>query len=157
LALDNGIAVDERLRTSDPDVLAAGDVASAFHPRLGGRVRVEHWDNAIGQGTTAGRNLAGHDESYAALPYFFTDQYDLGMEYVGHVGAAGYDAVVLRGDAPGERVFSAFWLRDGVVAGMHANDWDAIDPIRGIVGEVVDSGRLRDEHIPLTEVAAASR
>jgi 3-phenylpropionate/trans-cinnamate dioxygenase ferredoxin reductase subunit len=157
LALDNGIAVDEQLRTSDPDVLAAGDVASAFHPRLGGRVRVEHWDNAIGQGTTAGRNLAGHDESYDALPYFFTDQYDLGMEYVGHVGGAGYDAVVLRGDATGERVFSAFWLRDGVVvAGMHANDWDAIDPIRSLVGRAVDADRLRDEQIPLTELAAES-
>jgi NADPH-dependent 2,4-dienoyl-CoA reductase/sulfur reductase-like enzyme len=155
LALDNGIAVDEHLRTSDPDVLAAGDVASALHPRLGRRVRVEHWGNAIGQGTTAGRNLAGHDESYDALPYFFTDQYDLGMEYVGHVGPEGYDTVVLRGQTTGERVFSAFWLRDGVVlAGMHANDWDAIDPIRGIVGRTVDARQLRDDSIPLTDLTA---
>ena len=78
------------------------------------------------------------------MPYFYTDQYDLGMEYVGNVGPDGYDQVVLRGDVAG-RVFTAFWVKDGrVVAGMHANDWDAIDPIRAIVaaGEVDLAKRL---------------
>ncbi|MGH3372048.1 MAG: FAD-dependent oxidoreductase, partial [Nocardioidaceae bacterium] len=153
LHLDNGIAVDDRLRTSARDVFAAGDVAAAEHPVLGERVRVEHWDNAIGQGRTAGRNLAGLDEPYDRLPYFFTDQYDLGMEYVGHVGVQGYDEVVLRGDTSGARVFSAFWLREGVVrAGMHANDWDAIGPVRNLVGRRVDAARLRDESVPLAEL-----
>ena len=155
LKTDNGIVVDEHLRTSDPDVFAAGDVASAMHPVLGRAVRVEHWDTAIGQGETAGRNMLGKDEAYDRLPYFFTDQYDLGMEYVGSIGPDGYDEVVLRGDTTDTRVFTAFWLRGGkVLAGMHANDWDAIDPVRAIVGTTVDPARLRDESVPLAELAA---
>ncbi len=149
LAVDNGIVVDEHLRTAHPDVYAAGDVAAAWHPVLRERIRVEHWDNAIGQGTLAGRNLAGLDETYDRLPYFFTDQYDLGMEYVGHVGREGYDEVVLQGDPHGSRQFRAFWLRDGVVvAGMHANDWDAMDPIRSVVGRRVGRDQLSgDPHL----------
>ncbi|HZJ06348.1 MAG TPA: FAD-dependent oxidoreductase [Nocardioidaceae bacterium] len=156
LEIDNGIVVDEHLRTSHPDVFAAGDVASAKHPLLGRRIRVEHWDTAIGQGGVAGRNMLGQDVVYDRLPYFFTDQYDLGMEYVGSVGPDGYDEVVLRGDTTGSRVFSAFWVQSGtVLAGMHANDWDAIDSIRRLVGSPVDPARLRDESIPLAEVASA--
>jgi NADPH-dependent 2,4-dienoyl-CoA reductase/sulfur reductase-like enzyme len=153
LETGNGILVDEQLRTSHPDVFAAGDVANAQHPLLGRRVRVEHWDTAIGQGLAAARNMLGADEAYDRLPYFYTDQYDLGMEYVGSVGPDGYDQVVLRGDVPG-RVFTAFWLEGRrVVAGMHANDWDAIDPIRAIVasGEV-DLAALRDASVPLGEL-----
>ncbi|HLN78382.1 MAG TPA: FAD/NAD(P)-binding oxidoreductase [Nocardioidaceae bacterium] len=143
LPIENGVVVDEHLRTSHPDVYAAGDVASAWHPVLGTRIRVEHWDNAIGQGTLAGRNLAGREEVYDRLPYFYTDQYDFGMEYLGHVGPEGYDEVVLQGDPHGSRQFRAFWLRDDVVlAGMHANDWDAMDPIRSVVGRPADRGRL---------------
>jgi 3-phenylpropionate/trans-cinnamate dioxygenase ferredoxin reductase subunit len=155
LRTDNGIVADEYLRTSDPDVFAAGDVANAFHPLLGRRVRVEHWDNAIGQGVTAARNLLGAEETYDRLPYFFTDQYDLGCEYVGFVGADGYDEVVLRGDVPG-RVFTAFWVHGGrVVAGMHVNDWDAIEPIRRIVSAGrVDVAALRDSAVPLEKLAA---
>jgi 3-phenylpropionate/trans-cinnamate dioxygenase ferredoxin reductase subunit len=151
---DNGILVDEYLRTSDPDVYAAGDVASVQHPVLGQRVRVEHWDNAIGQGTVAGQNMAGLQVAYDRMPYFFTDQYDLGMEYVGFVDGSGYDAVVLRGDTSGSRIFTAFWLRDGtVLAGMHANDWDAIDPVRSIVtAGVVDLTALRDASVPWAEL-----
>ncbi|HET6626683.1 MAG TPA: FAD-dependent oxidoreductase [Nocardioidaceae bacterium] len=153
LKTDNGIVVDEHLRTSDPSVFAAGDVASAQHPVLGRTLRVEHWDNAIEQGTVAGRNMAGEDVSYDRLPYFFTDQYDLGMEYVGNVGPDGYDEVVVRGDTTGTRVFTAFWLKDGrVLAGMHANDWDAIDAVRALVGKTVDVARLRDESVPLAEL-----
>jgi NADPH-dependent 2,4-dienoyl-CoA reductase/sulfur reductase-like enzyme len=154
LETDNGVLVDEHLRTSHPDVFAAGDVANAFHPGLGRRIRVEHWDNAIQQGRVAARNILGAEEPYTRLPYFFTDQYDLGMEYVGHVGEEGYDDVVLRGDVAG-RVFTAFWLSGGlVVAGMHANDWDAIEPVRRIVtAGSVDLSALRDPSVPLADLA----
>lgn len=153
LDTDNGVLVDEHLRTSHPDVYAAGDVANAHHPLLGRRIRVEHWDNAIHQGRASARNMIGDAEPYTRLPYFFTDQYDLGMEYVGHVGPEGYDDVVLRGDVAG-RVFCAFWLSGGkVLAGMHANDWDAIDPVRRIVSAgSVDLQALRDPDVPLTDI-----
>jgi 3-phenylpropionate/trans-cinnamate dioxygenase ferredoxin reductase subunit len=156
LDVDNGVLVDEHLRSSDPAIFAAGDIANAQHPILGRRLRVEHWDNAIGQGRTAGRNLAGEDVAHDRLPYFFTDQYDLGMEYVGSTGPEGYDKVVLRG-GPADDAFVAFWLRDGVVlAGMHANDWDAIDPIRQIVGSSPDLSRLEDPSVALSDIAPAS-
>ncbi len=119
-----------------PSVLAVGDIASHAHPVLGRRIRVEHWDTAINQAKTAAHNLAGADESYDALPYFFTDQYDLGMEYVGSAGAD--DEVVVHGDLDA-RAFRAFWVREGrVVAAMHANDWDATDALR----EAVSCGEL---------------
>ncbi len=156
LATDNGILVDEHLATSDPDVFAVGDVANAEHPVLGRRIRVEHWDTAIEQGKTAAHAMLGHDVSYDRLPYFFTDQYDLGMEYVGSVGPDGYDEVVVRGDTSkaGGRTFTAFWLEgDRVVAGMHANDWDASDHLRAIVGTQVDVARLRDESTSLQDLA----
>jgi 3-phenylpropionate/trans-cinnamate dioxygenase ferredoxin reductase subunit len=158
LDTDNGILVDEHLRTSDPDVYAAGDVASVQHPVLGQRVRVEHWDNAIGQGTVAGQNLAGREVAYERLPYFFTDQYDLGMEYVGYVPRSGYDSVVLRGDTTESRVFTAFWLREGtVLAGMQANDWDATEQIRQLVGRHVDPAKLQDPGVSLADLAGSLR
>jgi 3-phenylpropionate/trans-cinnamate dioxygenase ferredoxin reductase subunit len=158
LATDNGILVDEYLRTSDPDVYAAGDVANVQHPVLGQRVRVEHWDNAIGQGTVAGQNLAGKAVAYERLPYFFTDQYDLGMEYVGYVPRSGYDSVVLRGDTTDSRVFTAFWLSDGtVLAGMQANDWDATEHIRHLVGRHVDPAKLQDPGVSLADLAGSLR
>ena len=138
LAVDNGVLVDAALRaeqagTGTPlrDVYAVGDIANHAHPVLGRRIRVEHWDTAINQAKVAAHNLAGADEVYDALPYFFTDQYDLGMEYVGNAGAD--DEVVVHGDLEG-LAFRAFWLRDGkVVAAMHANDWDATDDLRAAV------------------------
>jgi 3-phenylpropionate/trans-cinnamate dioxygenase ferredoxin reductase subunit len=140
LDTDNGVLVDEHLRSSDPDIYAAGDVANAVHPVLGRRIRVEHWDTAIGQGETVALSLLGQDATYDRLPYFFTDQYDLGMEYVGSVGPDGYDEVVLRGDT-NTRVFRAYWLKDGrVLAAMHANDWDASDHIRSVVGNELADG-----------------
>jgi len=133
LDVDNGVLVDERLRTSDPDVYAVGDIANQQHPTLGRRIRVEHWDNAIEQGKVAAHNLAGGDEVYDRQPYFFTDQYDFGMEYVGNVGPDGYDEVQIEGDLDG--AFRAYWVSGGtVVAAMHANDWDAADEIRASVG-----------------------
>jgi len=154
LETDNGILADEHLRTSDPSVFAAGDVANAYRPRLGRRVRVEHWDNAIEQGKVAGVNLAGGQAVYDRLPYFFTDQYDLGMEYVGYVGPEGYDRVVVRG-RPEDGAFTAFWLQgEQVLAGMHANDWDAIDPIRQIVSRGQVGPDLSDQSLSLEEIAA---
>ena len=153
LAVGDGVLVDGWLRSSDPYVFAAGDLAGHDHPVLRRRLRVEHWDNAIHQGRAAARVMLGGDDAYDRLPYFFTDQYDLGMEYVGSVSRDGYDEVVLRGDVEA-RVFSAFWLQGGrVLAAMHANDWDLIDPIRGIVGREVDRDRLADATVPLDEVS----
>ncbi|HET7194279.1 MAG TPA: FAD-dependent oxidoreductase [Nocardioides sp.] len=153
LAVGDGVLVDARLRTSDPHVFAVGDIAGHDHPVLGRRIRVEHWDNAIHQARAAARVMLGGDQPYHRLPYFFTDQYDLGMEYVGSVGPDGYDEVVLRGDVS-TRVFTALWLKSRrVVAAMHANDWDQIDPIRGIVGREVDRDQLADASVPLDEVS----
>lgn len=133
LDCDDGVLVDARLRTSDPHVFAAGDVARHDHPQLG-RLRVEHWDAAIHQGKAAARTMLGDDTAYDRMPYFFTDQYELGMEYVGHLGPEGYDEVVIRGDRAARRIV-AFWLRgDRVVAGLHLDEWDAIDTIRSVVG-----------------------
>jgi NADPH-dependent 2,4-dienoyl-CoA reductase/sulfur reductase-like enzyme len=133
LATDNGVLVDEQLRSSDPDVLAAGDVANHLHPVLGRRIRVEHWDTAIEQGKAAARAMLGEGAPYTRLPYFYSDQYDLGMEYVGSVGPDGYDEVVLRPGEPG--AFRAYWVKDQIVqAAMHANDWDASDELWAVVG-----------------------
>jgi 3-phenylpropionate/trans-cinnamate dioxygenase ferredoxin reductase subunit len=155
LTVDNGIRTDDRLRTSAADVYAAGDVAYADHPVLGRPVRVEHWDTAIRHGKVVAGNILGEEARADALPYFFTDQYDLGMEYVGSPGPDGYDRVVVRGHRDGDRVFTAWWLhRDTVVAGMHANDWDAISDVRRLVGQKVDGDRLADQGIPLSELGA---
>ena len=132
LAVEDGIVVAPDLRTSAPDVFAAGDVASAEHPRYGRHVRVEHWANALNQGPAAARSMLGRGAPYDRLPYFFSDQYDVGMEYAGlH---APEDRLVVHGDLE-ERRFRAFWLDgDGrVSAGMHVNDWDAIDEIKQLV------------------------
>jgi len=138
LDVDNGILVDATLRTSAPDVYAIGDVANHDHPVLGRRIRVEHWDTAIEQGRTVAHNLLGDDEPYTHLPYFFTDQYDLGMEYFGSVGPEGYDRVDIEGDTDVAHggAFRAYWVSNGtVVAAMHANDWDASDAVRDSVGQ----------------------
>ncbi|MBO0845371.1 MAG: FAD-dependent oxidoreductase [Nocardioides sp.] len=144
--VDNGILVDAGLHTSAPGVLAAGDVANVDHPVLGHRIRVEHWDTAIKHGTVAAANLLGDEAVADDLPYFFTDQYDLGLEYVGNPGPEGFDRVVVTGDTEGpveHRAFRVWWLRgDLVVAGMHVNDWDAIDRVRELVGTEADEAAL---------------
>jgi 3-phenylpropionate/trans-cinnamate dioxygenase ferredoxin reductase subunit len=151
LAVENGIVVDGRLQTAVPGIFAAGDVANHLHPRLG-RLRVEHWDNALHQGPAAARGMLGSAERYERLPYFFSDQYDVGMEYSGH--ATSWDRVVVRGD-PASREFVAFWLAGGrVVAGMNVNVWDVADPIQALIrsGEPVDERRLSDPDVPLTDL-----
>ncbi len=147
---DRGVAVDEHLRTADPAVLAAGDVALAHHATLGHALRVEHWDNAIRQGDLAARSVLGRPDVYDWQPYFYTDQYDLGMEYVGH--ADSDDEVVVRGDLAGGEVV-VFWLRDGRVrAAMNVNVWDVNDQLRALVGRTIEHGRLADPAIPLEEL-----
>jgi NADPH-dependent 2,4-dienoyl-CoA reductase/sulfur reductase-like enzyme len=133
---DGGIAVDATLRSSDPDIYAAGDVAAHDHPRYAHRVRVEHWANAKDQGTNVARNLLGAEEPYVLRPFFFSDQYDLGCEYRG-LADPTKDRLVVRGDLK-SREFTAFWLRDGgVAAAMNVNQWDDGDTLQ----ELVDSGR----------------
>jgi 3-phenylpropionate/trans-cinnamate dioxygenase ferredoxin reductase subunit len=152
LDVDDGILVDAGLRTSVEGVFAAGDVASQDHPLLG-RLRVEHWANALEQGPAAARAMLGQDVSYDRVPYFFSDQYDVGMEYAGH--SRPDDDVVFRGD-PATREFVAFWLRDGrVAAGMNVNVWDVNEHIQALVrsGMTVDVARLTDPDVALDEIA----
>ena len=155
LEVSNGVVVDAALRSSDPDIFAAGDVASAFHPVLGRHIRVEHWANALNQPQAAARAMLGQDVAYDKVPYFYTDQYDLGMEYSGYVEPGGYDQVVFRGDKD-RREFVAFWLSGGrVLAGMNVNVWDVNDAVQDLVrgGQVVDPAKLADPGIPLDQVA----
>ncbi|MGW1626626.1 NAD(P)/FAD-dependent oxidoreductase [Streptomyces sp. NPDC002172] len=150
-----GIVVDERLRTSDPDIYAAGDVAAFPHALFDTRLRVEHWANALNGGPAAARSMLGQDLTYDRVPYFFTDQYDLGMEYSGWAPAGSYDQVVIRGDA-GKREFIAFWVKEGrVLAGMNVNVWDVTEPIQRLITSraVVDTDALADPHVPLESLA----
>ena len=153
LKVGNGIVADARLRTSDPDIYVAGDVANAYHPLLGKHIRVEHWYNALHQPQTAAKAMLGQDAAYDRVPYFYTDQYDLSMEYAGYVEPGGYDQVVFRGDVR-RREFIAFWLGGGrVLAGMNVNIFGVNDTIQAIVrgGRAVDTGRLADPNVPLEE------
>jgi 3-phenylpropionate/trans-cinnamate dioxygenase ferredoxin reductase subunit len=155
LRVDNGIVVDAALRSSDPDILAVGDVANAEHPLLGRHIRVEHWANALNQPAIAAGTLLGEEAGYEELPYFYTDQYDLGMEYLGYAEPDGYDQVVVRGD-PATREFIAFWLQDRrVLAGMNVNIWDVTDPIKALIrsGKTVDPDALADSTTPLDTLA----
>ncbi|MFF6880029.1 NAD(P)/FAD-dependent oxidoreductase [Streptomyces sp. NPDC012474] len=160
LEVDNGIRVDERLRTSYPDIYAAGDVANAFHPLLGKHIRVEHWANALHQPQTAAKAMLGRkDAVYDRVPYFFTDQYDLGMEYAGYVEPGGYDQVIFRGDVAG-REFIAFWLAGNrVLAGMNVNTWDVNDQLQTLVrtAQPVDTNMLTDPQVPLEALLPSAR
>ena len=162
IAVKDGIVTDEFLQTTVDGVFAAGDVANARHPLLG-QLRVEHWANALHQGPAAARNMLGgadagdrvldHAVAYDRIPYFYSDQYDVGMEYSGH--ATNWDEVVFRGDVAGRR-FIAFWLKDQrILAGMNVNVWDVTDQIQALIRSHlrVDRDRLADADTPLTELA----
>jgi 3-phenylpropionate/trans-cinnamate dioxygenase ferredoxin reductase component len=129
---EGGVRVDASLRSSDPDIYAVGDIAAAEHPLFDALVRTEHWANALKQPEVAVSGMLGSPGSYDELPYFFTDQYDLGMEYVGH--APTYREVVVRGDLD-KREFTMFWLDDDsrVIAGMNVNVWEGLDDIKGLI------------------------
>jgi 3-phenylpropionate/trans-cinnamate dioxygenase ferredoxin reductase component len=149
LEIDNGILVDEKLQSSAPHVFAAGDVARAMHPFYDERIRVEHWSNALNQGPAAAHAMLGEPESYEEIPYFFSDQYDVGMEYSGH--APKWDEVVFRGD-PAQGEFIAFWLRDGcVLAGMNVNVWDVNEHVQALIrsNQQIDLAALTDTDTPL--------
>jgi len=151
---DGGVLVDATLRSSDPDVFAVGDIAAAEHPFYNTRIRTEHWANALNQPAVAAANMLGERREYAELPYFFTDQYDLGMEYVGH--APTYERVVFRGDMAG-REFIAFWLdnQNRVLAGMNVNVWDVVDDVKALITSraAVATEQLADPQHPLSELA----
>ncbi|HWG09369.1 MAG TPA: FAD-dependent oxidoreductase [Solirubrobacteraceae bacterium] len=149
LEIDNGILVDEKLQTSAPGVFAAGDVARAFHPFFGERIRVEHWANALNQGPAAAHAMLGEPVSYDRIPYFFSDQYEVGMEYSGH--APKWDEVVFRGE-PSDGEFVAFWLRERrVVAGMNVNVWDVNEQVQALIRSrlPIDLDALGDHDTPL--------
>lgn len=148
---DGGVLVDASLRSSDPDIYAVGDIAAAQHPFFGVRIRTEHWANALKQPAVAAAGMLGKSAEYDELPYFFTDQYDLGMEYVGH--APQYQRVVFRGDVAG-REFVAFWLDtdNRVLAGMNVNVWDVLDDVKALIrsAEPVDPECIADTAQPLS-------
>jgi 3-phenylpropionate/trans-cinnamate dioxygenase ferredoxin reductase subunit len=151
LSIDNGIRVNERLQSSAPEIFAAGDVANAFHPFLHRSIRVEHWANALHQPVVAARAMMGGSAGYDRLPYFYTDQYDLSMEYIGYVEPDSYDRVVFRGDPTGGE-FLAFWLSGGrILAGMNVNVWDVVDTVDALIrtNAPVDISLLTDPDVPL--------
>ncbi len=153
LEVDNGVIVDERLRSSSANVFAAGDVANAWHPFFQSRIRVEHWANALNQGPAAARAMLDREVSYDRIPYFFSDQYEVGMEYSGY--ATDWDEVVFRGEREGGE-FIAFWLKDGcVVAGMNVNVWDVNEHVQALIrsGRKIDPAALRDRDTPLEVLA----
>src|SRR5690242_18937383 len=150
LETGNGVLTDEALRTSDPDIFAAGDVANSFHPLLGRRVRVEHWANALNGGPAAARSMLGQAVRYDQVPYFYSDQYDLGMECAVLASSGSYDEILYRGH-PGTQEFVAFWLSSGsVIAGMHVNVWVVNDDIHALLSPArpIDLTRLTNPDIP---------
>ncbi|MGH9104173.1 MAG: NAD(P)/FAD-dependent oxidoreductase [Acidimicrobiales bacterium] len=154
LEVENGVAVDQHLATSDPRIFAAGDVANAYHPFYGTRIRLEHWSAALNQGPAAARSMLGASVGYDRLPYFYSDQYDLGMEHTGF--APSWDRVVLRGDLRARQLV-VFWLRDArVLAGMNLNVWEVTDAIEALIrsGRAVDPDRLADPAVDLESLVA---
>ena len=154
LEVDNGVLTDAALRTSDPDIFAAGDVANSYLPLVGHRVRLDHWANALHGGQAVAKSMLGQDVEYNRVPYFYSDQYDLGMECSGLPSPGSYDEVIYRGDSAGLE-FIAFWLNGGrLVAGMNINVWDVTDDIQALIrsGRVLDPARLADPAIPLADV-----
>jgi 3-phenylpropionate/trans-cinnamate dioxygenase ferredoxin reductase component len=155
LPTDNGVLVSEFLQVEGTEIFAAGDVANAAHPFFGERIRVEHWANALNQGPAAARNMLEPGKRYDELPFFFSDQYDVGMEYAGY--ASEWDEVAFRGDTA-SREFIAFWLKGGrVVAGMNVNVWDVTDDIQALIRSraQVDVARLTDSDVPIQELAGS--
>lgn len=158
LLTENGVVVDAALRTSHPDVHAAGDIASVWQPFLAQHARIEHWAAAHDHGAVAAASMLGLPAEHDKLPFFFTDQYDLGAELAGHLRPGGYDQVVFRGD-PDSGEFVAFWLAAGrVTAGMNINVWDVNDQIQALIRSraIIDPGALADPDVPIAALAAGA-
>lgn len=155
LKTENGVLVDSTLQTSNPDIYAVGDIANHIHPVLERRVRVEHWATALNQPAAVAATITGQRTEYAELPYFFSDQYDLGMEYIGYAPAGSYDRIIVRGD-PSVREFMAFWVdaRNRVLACMNVNIWDVMDDFKALIlsRKGVDPAKLADPSVPLGEL-----
>ena len=154
LEVNNGVVTDATLRTSDPNIYAAGDVASSYHPLLGRHLRMDHWSNALNGGKAVAKSMLGQDVEYNRVPYFYSDQYDLGMECAGLPLPGTYDQVVYRGDS-NTLEFIAFWLKEGrLIAGTNVNVWDVNDDLQSLIrsGKPLDTARLADPAIPLSEV-----
>lgn len=154
LEVSNGVVADASLRSSSEDIFAAGDVVNSYRPLYQRRIRVEHWHNALHSGPVAAKSMLGQDAEYDPVPYFYTDQYDLGMECSGLPSPGSYDQVVYRGSVS-DLEFIAFWLRGGaVIAGMNVNVWDVTKDIQTLIrlGRTPDTGRLADPAIPLSDV-----
>jgi len=154
LEVKNGVVTDSGLRTSDPDIYAAGDLASSYNPLLGRYLRMDHWSNALNGGKAAAKSMLGQPVEYNRVPYFYSDQYDLGMECAGLPMPGMYDQVVYRGDSD-TLEFIAFWLKEGrLMAGMNVNVWDVNDDIQTLIrsAKPVDPARLADPAVPLLEV-----
>jgi 3-phenylpropionate/trans-cinnamate dioxygenase ferredoxin reductase component len=151
LKIDNGIVVDEHLRTSDPDIFAAGDIAQTYNPRLGRHIRVEHWANARRQGAVAAKSMLGQDAVDVRPSYFFTDQYDLSMEYTGDIGPAGYDRVIFRRYDDPRQVIVFWFYEQRVQAGMNINIWDVAEDIERLIQSAgpINADDLADRMIPL--------
>jgi 3-phenylpropionate/trans-cinnamate dioxygenase ferredoxin reductase subunit len=154
LKIDNGIVVDEHLRTSDPDIFAAGDIAQTYNPRLGRHIRVEHWANARRQGAVAAKAMLDQDAVDVRPSYFFTDQYDLSMEYTGDMGPTGYDRVIFRRHADSNEMI-VFWLYEQrIQAGMNINIWDVADDIDRLIQSArpINADDLGNPAIPLASL-----
>ena len=154
LEVNNGVVTDSALRTSDPDIFAAGDVASSYLPLLGRHLRMDHWSNALNGGKAVALSMLGEQIEYNRVPYFYSDQYDLGMECAGLPSPGAYDQVVYRGDSDALE-FIAFWLKEGrLIAAMNVNVWDVNDDLQSLIrsGRHLDPARLADPAIPLPEV-----
>jgi 3-phenylpropionate/trans-cinnamate dioxygenase ferredoxin reductase subunit len=158
LALDDGVVVDERCASSVAGVYAAGDAARWPYQQPGmpvQRVRLEHWDNALRQGEAAARNMLGRDAPYTPVPYFWSDQYDLKLQYVGH--AARWERVALRGD-PASGSFEAFYLEEGRLrAALAVNRIRDLTPLKKLIGAAVEAQTLADEATDLRALAKESR
>ena len=159
LEVRNGILSDASLRTSAPDIFAAGDAANALHPFTGEHHRSEHWSNALNGGKVAAKAMLGQDVALDTVPYFYTDQFDVSMEYSGFPSLAAKVAPVIRGSLESKE-FVAFWQQDGrVVAGMSVNWPSSVKPsaqktIKALItGRTeVPAERLADETVPLDKL-----
>jgi 3-phenylpropionate/trans-cinnamate dioxygenase ferredoxin reductase subunit len=157
LTVEDGVLTDPALRTSDPDIYACGDVACTPNSVAGRPIRLEHWAAALDGGPAAAKSMLDQQVAFDPMPFFFTDQYDLGMEYSGWCPPGSYERVVFRGDpalVDGKvPEYVAFWLdaRSRVVAGMNVNVWDVADQIQALIrgGQPVDPAQLADPAVGL--------
>jgi 3-phenylpropionate/trans-cinnamate dioxygenase ferredoxin reductase subunit len=154
LSIDNGIATDNCMRTSDPDIFAIGDCSSHPSQVYGRRIRLESVPNALEQARCVASVICGAPKPYVSVPWFWSDQYDLKLQMVGL--SHGYDQVVLRGD-PANKSFAVFYLREGAVISADCiNRPLEFAPLKKLVTAraVIAPERLADESVTLKEIAA---